>query len=275
MFWGKYSAALAMQSTGVLSPIRKTLYRAVRKKIVEVNYMTEQEKFALLETAKNLFRESFAANHYRNTQKLEKVDEFAINPFLHKYLTMFAFGEYTPENRAKALIYPRAFGTSLTTGFGAFIQILCNKLRQSYPSTTAGMDIEFEDTTDGRHKYCQLKAGPNTINKDDVKTVKDHFRDAINLARTNGRAIASMDCVVGVCYGKRNELSANYKKINEDYPVLIGEEFWARLTGDNNFYEDLINAFAEVATDINGTEMLEETIHKLTADIEIQDARID
>ena len=232
--------------------------------------MTKQEKAALLTTAKALFRDSFAANHYRNTQNLDKVGSFIINPFLHKYLTMFAFGEYTPENRAKALIYPRAFGTSLNTGFGTFMQILCNELRQSYPSTTAGMDIEFDDTVDGRHKYCQLKAGPNTINKDDVKTVKDHFRNTINLARTNRQAIASMDCVVGVCYGTRNELSSHYKKIDEDYPVLVGDEFWTRLTGDNNFYEDLINAFAEVAADISGSEMLEETVRKLAADIENQ-----
>ena len=100
-------------------------------------------------------------------------------------------------NRAKALIYPRSFGTSLVTSFGNFMQTLCNELKQSYPSTTTGMDIEFDDTVDGRYKYCQLKAGPNTINKDDVTTVKDHFRNAINLARTNGQAIASMDCVVG------------------------------------------------------------------------------
>ena len=232
--------------------------------------MTEQEKVELLSTAKSLFRDSFAANHYRNTQKLIKMSEFTINPFLHKYLTMFAFGEYTSENRARALIYPRAFGTSLNTGFGTFMQILCNELRQSYPSTTAGMDIEFEDTIDGRHKYCQLKAGPNTINKDDVKTVKDHFRDTINLARTNRQAIASMDCVVGVCYGTRDELSGHYQKIDEDYPVFVGDEFWTRLTGDDHFYEDLIDAFAEVAADISGSDMVEETVLKLAADIEAQ-----
>lgn len=229
--------------------------------------MTEQEKTTLLTTAKSLFRDSFAANHYRNTQNLDKVNAFTINPFLHKYLTMFAFGEYTPENRAKALIYPRAFGTSLNTGFGTFMQILCNELKQSYPSTTAGMDIEFDDTIDGRHKYCQLKAGPNTINKDDVKTVKDHFRDTINLARTNRQAVAPMDCIVGVCYGTRDDLSSHYKKIDEDYPVYIGDEFWTRLTGDDHFYEDLINAFAEVAADISASDMVEETVQKLAQNI--------
>jgi len=229
--------------------------------------MTEAEKNALLTTAKDLFRDSFAANHFKNTQNLDKVKQFTVNPFLLKYLTMFAFGEDTPENRAKALLYPRAFGTSVTTGFGNFIQRLCNELRQSYPSTTAGMDIEFVDAIDGRRKYCQLKAGPNTINKDDVKTIKDHFRSVIHLARTNGQAIASMDCVLGVCYGTREDLSSFYKAIDEDYPVFIGDEFWTRLTGDDHFYEDLIDAFAEVAADINAADMVEDTVQKLADNI--------
>lgn len=230
--------------------------------------MTEQEKNELLATAKELFRDSFAANHYKNTQHLDKVDSFIINPFLLKYLTMFAFGEDTPVNRAKALIYPRAFGTSMTTGFGNFVQKLCNELRRSYPSTTAGMDIEFEDAVDGRHKYCQLKAGPNTINKDDVKTVKDHFSGAIRLARTNGQAIASIDCIVGVCYGTRDDLSAHYKAIDQDYPVFVGDDFWTHLTGDDHFYEDLIDAFAEVAADISASDMVEETVQRLARNIE-------
>lgn len=229
--------------------------------------MTEQEKATLLTKAKELFRDTFAANHYKNTEHLDKTSAFTINPFLHKYLTMFAFGEDTPENRAKALLYPRAFGTSMTTGFGNFLQNLCNELRQSYPSTTAGMDIEFDDSVDGRHKYCQLKASPQTINKDDVKTVKDHFRGVINLARTNGQAVAPMDCVVGVCYGTRKDLSSHYKKIDEDYPVYTGDEFWTHLTGDAHFYEDLINAFAEVAADINASGMVEETVEKLAQNI--------
>lgn len=103
--------------------------------------MTEQEKIALLTTAKDLFRNSFAANHYRNTEGLDKISKFNINPFLHKYLTMFAFGEDTPMNRAKALIYPRSFGTSLVTSFGNFMQTLCNELKQSYPSTLSLIHI--------------------------------------------------------------------------------------------------------------------------------------
>lgn len=229
--------------------------------------MTEQEKREFLTKAKASFRDSFASNHYRNTEKLDKVRAFTVNPFLLKYLTMFAFGEDTPENRAKALLYPRAFGTSVTTGFGNYIQTLCNQLRQTYPSTTSGMDIEFIDALDQRRKYCQLKASTQTINKDDVKTIKDHFLNAIRLARTNHQPIASMDCIVGVCYGTEAELSSHYKKINEDYPVYVGAAFWTRLTGDDHFYEDLIDAFAEVAADINASDMVNKTVQRLAENI--------
>lgn len=42
----------------------------------------------------------------------------------------------------------------------------------------------------------------------------------------------------------------HYRKINDEYPVYVGEEFWMRLTGDKNFYFDLINAIVEVSEEI-------------------------
>lgn len=54
-------------------------------------------------------------------------------------------------------------------------------LKNSFGSMVSGIDIEFEDALDGRHKYCQVKLGPNTINKDDVVTIHNHFKDARNL----------------------------------------------------------------------------------------------
>ena len=72
---------------------------------------------------------------------------------------------------------------------------------------------------------------------------------------------------MGLCYGTREDLSSFYKAIDEDYPVFIGDEFWTRLTGDDHFYEDLIDAFAEVAADINAADMVEDTVQKLADNI--------
>ena len=225
--------------------------------------MTEAEKQRILESAKNYFRTRIAPKHNENTEKLQNISEFNVNPFLCKYLAQFAFGDSSPESMDKALIYPRALGTSITTSFGTNMQYFCNDVLYSFASTTPGIDIEFVDSTDNIKKYCQVKAGPNTINKDDVPIIKDHFRSAINLARTNGMRLANADCIVGVLYGESSDLSSHYRKINEDYPVVVGQEFWLRLTGDPDFYNDLIEAFAEVADEMDSSELLARTVDRL------------
>lgn len=225
--------------------------------------MTEQEKQHILSAAKDFFKTKIAPNHNENTIKLSDIREFKINPFLTKYLARFAFGDSSPESIAKALIYPRVLGTSITTSFGTNMQYFCNDVLSSFASTTSGIDIEFIDAIDGQRKYCQVKAGPNTINKDDVPVIKDHFRGLINLGRTNGVRIATSDCIVGVLYGEFSDLSGHYKKINEDYPVITGRDFWHRLTGDEHFYNDLITAFAEVADEMDSSALLQDTINRL------------
>lgn len=230
--------------------------------------MTETERQQILSDAKQFFRTRIAENHITNTQKLISLNKFNINPFTHKYLAQFAFGDSSPENMAKALLYPRILGTSIATTFGTQLQYFCNEVLSSYASTTSGIDIEFIDAIDGRRKYCQVKAGPTTINHDDVTTIKNHFRAIRNLARTNHLNINVTDCIVGVFYGTEDTLCQSYKKINEEYPVFAGKDFWYRLTGDNCFYFDLINAFAEVAEEMDSTDLIQDVIQHLASEIQ-------
>ena len=51
-----------------------------------------------------------------------------------------------------------------------------------------------------------------------------------------------------------NSVKDSYCLKEEDYPVIIGEDFWYHLTGDRNFYNDLIDAFAEVAEEFEHGE---------------------
>ena len=229
--------------------------------------MTEAERQQILSKAKQFFKTRIAENHIANTRKLSSLDKFNINPFTHKYLAQFAFGDSSPESMAKALLYPRVLGTSISTTFGTQLQYFCNEVLSSYASTTSGVDIEFIDSFDGRRKYCQVKAGPTTINHDDVDTIKNHFRAIRNLARTNHLDLNITDCIVGVFYGTENTLSQSYKRINEEYPVYVGAEFWHRLTGDSNFYYDLINAFAEVADEMDSTELIRQVLQNLANEL--------
>ncbi|MEA5091502.1 hypothetical protein SDC9_26125 [bioreactor metagenome] len=232
--------------------------------------MKKEERKDILLRARKFFKEKIAENHIKNTKKLSSLDIFNVNPFLVKYLANFAFGEATSENIARALIYPRILGTSINTSFGSLLQIFCNEILTGYASVIPGLDIEFIDSIDGRKKYCQVKAGPNTINKDDVKTILDHFKDIKNIARTNRQTDInpSIDCIVGVFYGEQTKLSTFYKRISQDYSVIVGQEFWHHLTGDENFYFDLANAFAEVAVEMDSRKLIEDTVQKLALEIE-------
>lgn len=221
----------------------------------------------IIEKAKEFFREEIVKNHINNTKKLENPKEFNLNPFLMKYKAYFLMGNDSAESIARALIYPRVLGTSIDTTFGSRLQKFCSKVLDGFASTTSGIDLEFVDQIDGRLKYCQIKAGPTTINRDDVTTIKNHFASVRNLARTNHLDIGLNDLIVGVFYGERSELSANYKTIDEDHPVYIGKEFWHRLTGEEHFYKYLTDAIGEVALEYDGSALIDETIEQLAKNL--------
>jgi len=151
------------------------------------------------------------------------------------------------------------------------MQSFTNDVLSSFGSTTSGVDIEFDDQVDKDRKYCQLKAGPNTINKDDVETIAGHFSGVINLGRTNNLKLGFHNLIVGVLYGEEDDLSSHYKRITKQYhyPVIIGKDFWTRLTGDPDFYADIIKSIGDVAKESNFSHELQEVVAKLAESEEI------
>lgn len=230
--------------------------------------MNAAEQNALIKKAQNWFRETIFPNHLANTEKLVEAEQFNINPFLTPYLAVYLTGELTEESVARALLYPRVLGSSITTSFGQNMQaFISDVLGNAFGSTTQGIDIEFEDCIDGRKKYCQVKLGPNTINKDDVTTIHNHFRAVRSLGRTNNIAVRQDDMVIGILYGDPGQESSHYKKLQteHEYPLFIGKDLWHRLTGSEDFYERLIDAIAKVALEAKGKDVLEKTVNKLAA----------
>ena len=183
--------------------------------------MDLNQKQAIIRSGKEYFRSVIIPNHLKNLNKLH-LGSFNVNPFLINYLAAFLCGNTEPESLAKALIYPRILGTSLNTSFGQSIQIFISQLQEVVGGASGidGIDIEFVDAIDGRRKYCQCKAGPQTINKDDIATILGHFKYLMNKSRLDRMGLQFDDLVVGVLYGDRSHLSANYKAIDAHYPVL-------------------------------------------------------
>ncbi|MBQ2112464.1 MAG: restriction endonuclease [Bacteroidales bacterium] len=232
--------------------------------------MTEEQKISIIQSGKQYFRDIIIPKHLKNLETL-KLKDFKINPFLVNYLAAFLCGNTEPVSLAKALVYPRILGTSINTSFGQNIQIFISSLAQVAGTASGidGIDIEFIDAIDGRRKYCQCKAGPNTINKDDITTILGHFKHLHHKARVDRLNIQVDDMIVGVLYGENDELSAHYKIIDSHYPVYCGMEFWKRLTGDEEFYNRLAKAFGEVVEEdnIDGSQLIRRKIQEIADEI--------
>lgn len=232
--------------------------------------MDEKQKQLIIESGKDYFRTIIIPKHINNLSRLSLRD-FNVNPFLINYLAAFLCGNTEPISLAKALVYPRVLGTSVNTSFGQNIQNWIAQINQiaGAGSLLPGMDIEFIDALDGRRKYCQCKAGPQTINHDDVDTILGHFRTLINTARVNRLAVNLEDLIVGVLYGE-GELTPFYKTINTTYPVYQGADFWMHLTGDEHFYMALARAFGQVVEEdnIDGSSLIRAKTEDIAREIE-------
>jgi hypothetical protein len=237
--------------------------------------MTQTEKDSILLKFKQWFKESLIESHKKNTEKLKDINEFNINPFLLYYLSNFLEGNSEPMSLAKALVYPRVLGTSITTSFGSLMQgQFITKVLGAYGSSIAGIDIEFIDQIDGRKKYCQLKSGPNALNRDDVTTIKNHFKELQNRSRKNEGDVRIGDLVFCLIYGEKAEINSFVKELNNDFNVFIGKEFWERFTGDPHFYRDLIISAGQIANEVDMKDVVEEVIQELSVKIDAQFKRI-
>ncbi len=228
----------------------------------------QEEK--LLKEIVQYFEKYIFENHITASLKTHsKLKSYNINPIVVKYLSKILEGNYSAEGVAKALFYPRVLGTSITTSFGTRIQNMFVELEIAEGSKIKGMDIEFIDKTDKRRKWCQLKSGPNTINSEDVQPLIKKFTTTINLARTNKalKGISNNDFIVGVLYGENTELSMHYKEIDKTHPVIIGKDFWHRVTGFPNFYNGLVKELHKCINGLDTKDLITKGCEELTDEI--------
>jgi hypothetical protein len=224
----------------------------------------------LLKIVSTYFEEKIFDNHKINSLKNHsKLKSYKINPILVKYLSKILENDFSPIGIAKALYLPRVLGTSINTSFGTRIQNMFVELQLADGSLIKGMDIEFIDKIDKRKKWCQLKSGPNTINSEDVNPLLKKFSTVANLARTNQINLNNTDLILGVLYGDENQLSQHYKKIDEKHPVIIGVEFWYRITGFPDFYNKLVINLDKMILSLDNENFFEQGYIALAKEIEV------
>jgi hypothetical protein len=131
--------------------------------------------------------------------------------------------------------------------FGSFLEELaifvCNQAYGGKKSTAEGIDLEFEKY---QTKYIvSIKSGPNWGNSRQVKKMKDDFKKASKILRTSNKNKINIITVNGCCYG----IDDNPDK--GDYIKLCGQRFWEFITGDNDFYIDIIEPLGYKAKEKN------------------------
>jgi hypothetical protein len=125
--------------------------------------------------------------------------------------------------------------------FGGVLEKLaifvCNKVYRGDKSKAEGIDLEFEKK--GIKYVVSIKSGPNWGNSQQIKRMKDNFKQAKRIA---GAHIAAVN---GCCYG----IDDNPNK--GDYQKLCGQRFWEFVSGDNDFYIDIIEPLGYKAKEKN------------------------
>lgn len=112
-------------------------------------------------------------------------------------------------------------------------------------SSAKGVDLEI---VKGNARYIvSIKSGPNWGNSGQIADMVSNFKKAKKILRTNSNQDHIM-AVNGCCYGKFGQGGA-YDKGN--YIKICGQDFWYFISGDEDFYQDIIEPLGYKAKENN------------------------
>lgn len=98
-------------------------------------------------------------------------------------------------------------------------------------SPSEGVDLAIESDT--KYLAVSVKSGPNPFNSSQRKKQHEQF---LSLRSRVQKLHKEYDALLGYCYGQKS-IPANKTKV---FRESAGQEFWAEITGDENFYLKLI-----------------------------------
>ncbi|MBN2395212.1 MAG: cytosolic protein [Candidatus Atribacteria bacterium] len=183
--------------------------------------------------------------HHNRLEKLEKLKLNEVlkrkNPYLFKVKHITTAGDFI-----KTIL--EAFLSSQEESlFGGFLEglavYICNYVYGGNKSSAEGIDLEFEK--DNAKYIVSIKSGPNWGNSSQINKMKDNFRKAKKVLKTNISTSQNVIAVNGCCYGKDNSPDKG------EYLKLCGQRFWAFISGNEDLYTDIIEPLGHKAKDKN------------------------
>lgn len=167
---------------------------------------------------------------------LEKIDTISIdsimkrkNPYLYRAKAIQSAAEIV-EGVLSATV-----SSSEETIFGnCFFEPLAIAASGGSKALAEGVDIMVDDRENNTIYAIAVKSGPSVFNADSKKRQEQNFNAARKLAQ---QAKAIYEPIIGYNYGKKRSTGKGRPTI---YKELAGQDFWAELTGDSDFYLKII-----------------------------------
>ena len=176
-----------------------------------------------------------ALNNFYNSliEKIDKLDIRAVmkrkNPYLYRAKAMENASEIV-ESVLSAYV-----SSSEETIFGnCFFEPIAIAASNGNKALAEGIDIMIEDKASNTIYAVAVKSGTSVFNADSKKRQEQNFVAASKLAQ---QARARYEAYIGYCYGKKKTSGRGKPRF---YQELAGKQFWAELTGDEDFYKKII-----------------------------------
>jgi hypothetical protein len=174
-----------------------------------------------------------------DTLKLSKVLKRK-NPYLFKAKYVL-----TAEQIIKGLVDAH-ISSNEETIFGDWLEGLAifinGKVYNGWKSGIAGIDLEFDK--DDKRFIVNIKSGPNWGNSSQISKMISDFKTAKRTLRTSNSGL-NIVAVNGCCYGRDN------KPDKGDYFKYCGQIFWEFISGNTNFYTEIIEPLSHKAKEKN------------------------
>lgn len=189
--------------------------------------------------------QNIGAFHAKRLEKLEALQLTEVikrkNPYLFK-----AKGVGTAQDLVK-IILDAYLSSQEETIFGEFLEglaiYICEQVYGGRKSFVEGIDLEFERDD---ILYCvAIKSGPNWGNSSQIMRMRQSFRQAQRIYRTNNTRQQQVLMINGCCYGRTTQPDKG------DYLKLCGRQFWELISGNPDLYIDIIEPLGYRAKERN------------------------
>ena len=199
-----------------------------------------------------------------HNKRLEIIKKLTLNKLICKNPYLFRAKNITLSSELIQSTLDAFLSSSEEKVFGDFLEDLAIYISSTTcggkKSGIQGIDLEF--TRNGRHYLTSIKSGTNWGNSSQHKKMEQDFRSAVQ--RINQASHHDFpQPVLGICYGKnRTEYHQN------GYLKIVGQNFWALISGNNDLYKEIIDPIGFKAKEHNEQYHLEKSkiINLLTAE---------